>query len=275
MATPALIISEDPNLDLSNQVSNVRADLLNAGANNTSAVLQRGSADTQTLLQEACGTTATVIASNERQSFQTQANLSRNAIAANDNVTAGFYESRNNMRDGSVENRETTNLNHVESRSQINNNFFELRNALNNGFTANLLAAKDAQLAIAKSEGSVSRQVSDVAGLLNSQLASTKESLSCLIGNLALQNQLEMSKYFAIAERENDKQFALATLAASTNAAKIQGDLAACCCEIKTVVNSTADVTQALVSASETNRIRDDLAQAQQNNLLLQINPAA
>jgi hypothetical protein len=274
-APPSIIMSDDPSVNLANQVSNTRADLLNAGANNTSALLQRESADTQTLLQTACADTASVIAATERQSFHTQASIDRNAIAQASVATSGFYESRNNFQSGSSENRETTNLNHVESRGLLNSNFFELRNALNNGFTANLLAAKDAQLAIAQSEGSVRRQVSDVAGLLNSQLASTKEALSGLIGNLALQNQVEMSKYFAIAERENNKQFALATLAASTNAAKIQEDLADCCCEIKDSVNSTANVTQALVSASETNRVRDELAQAQQNNLVLQINPAA
>jgi len=274
-APPSIIMSDDPSVNLANQVSNTRADLLNAGANNTSALLQRESADTQTLLQTACADTASVIAATERQSFHTQASIDRNAIAQASVATSGFYESRNNFQSGSAENRETTNLNHVESRGLLNSNFFELRNALNNGFTANLLAAKDAQLAIAQSEGSVRRQVSDVAGLLNSQLASTKEALSGLIGNLALQNQVEMSKYFAIAERENNKQFALATLAASTNAAKIQEDLADCCCEIKDSVNSTANVTQALVSASETNRVRDELAQAQQNNLVLQINPAA
>ena len=274
-APPSMIMSEDPATNLSGQVANTRADLLNAGANNTSAVLQRGSADTQTLLQTACGDTSAVIAANERQSFHTQAAINRAATANSDTSSSGFYETRNLMQNGAVENREATNINHIEARGLVNNNFFELRNAINNGFTANLLATKDAQLAIAMSEGKVRREVSDVAGLLNTQLASTKEALSGLIGNLALQNQLEMSKYFAIAERENNKQFALATLAASQNAAKISSELAECCCEIKQTVNSTADVTQALVSASETNRIRDDLAQTQQNNLVLQINPPA
>ena len=273
-APPSMIMSEDPSANLSAQISNTRADILNGGANNTSAVLQRGSADTQTLLQTACGDTAAVIAATERQSFHTQAAVDRSAIANANTASSGFYESRNLMQNGAVENRETTNVNHVEARGLVNNNFFELRNAINNGFTANLLASKDAQLAIAVSEGNVRREVSDVAGLLNSQLTSTKEALSGLIGNLALQNQLEMSKYFAIAERENNKQFALATLAASQNAAKISSDLAECCCEIKEAVNSTADVTQALISASETNRVRDELAQAQQDNLVLQIHPS-
>ena len=266
---------EDPSLNLSVQVSNTRADLLNAGANNTSAVLQRGSADTQTLLQSACADTGSIKAATERQSFHTQAAVDRSSINQGEATNAGFFETRNQSQNGAIENRGTTNVNHVEERALVNNNFQELRNVVNNGFASNLLASKDTQLAIALSEGSVRRQVSDVAGALNSQLSSTKEVLTALIGNLALQNQLELSKYFAIAERENDKQFALATLAASTNAAKIQSDLAECCCEIKLAVNSTANDTQALVQASETNRVRDELAASQQENLVLQINPAA
>lgn len=265
--------SEESNLSC--DISNTRSDLLNAGANNTSAVLQGQSSDTQAVLQNAVGDTASVIAATERQSFHTQAAVDRSSYNQGAATNSGFFESRAVYQSGALENREATQVNHIEGRSQLNSNFFELRNAINNGFTAGLLASKDAQIAIAVSEGSVRRQVSDVAGLLNSQLSLTKEALSGLIGNLAIQNQLELSKYFAIAERENDKQFALATLATSTNAAKIESDLAECCCEIQKVVISSANNTQALVQASETNRVRDELAHSQQDNLILQINPAA
>ena len=269
MSAPVVVCSEEPNL--SSDISNVRADVLNAGANNTSAVLQAQSAETQNVLQNQCGTTASVIAASERQSYQTQSAVDRSGYNQREATNSGFFESRNLVQGGAIENREATQVNHVESRAQLNNSFFELRNAINNGFTAGLLASKDTQLAIATSEGSVRRQVSDVAGLLNSQLASTKEALTGLIGNLALQNQLELSKYFAIAERENNKQFALATLAASTNAAKIESDLAECCCELKSAVISSANDTQALVQANETNRVRDELEQSQQDNVVLQV----
>jgi hypothetical protein len=271
MSAPIVVSSEECDANLSSEISNVRADLLNAGTNNTSALLQSQSADVKTVLQNQSGNTASVIATSERQSYHTQAGVDRSGYNQSEATNSGFFESRNLTQNGAVENRETTQANHIEGRSQLNNSFFELRNAINNGFTAGLLASKDAQLAIALSEGSVRRQVSDVAGLLNSQLTSTKEALSGLIGNLAVQNQLELSKYFAIAERENNKQFALATLAASTNAAKIESDLAECCCEIKEVVNSSANATQALVQANETNRVRDELEQTQQDNVVLQV----
>jgi hypothetical protein len=274
MSAPAapMMMMMDPNpMNLCGQISNTRADILAAGANNTSAVLQSGSGDTQTLLQTACGDTAAIIAATERQSFHTQAGSDRNAFAQANANSAGFFESRNVMNLGAAENRATTNLNGVESRGLLNSNFFEARNTLNNGFTANLLAAKDAQLAIAISEGKVRNEISEVSGLLSGQISASREAISGLVGNLALQNQLELSKYFAISEREMNKQFALATLAASQNAAKIQADVQECCCEVKAVVNSTASVTQGFIQASEANRVRDELANARQENLFLRL----
>lgn len=263
-------MSEHAPMIESQDVSNMRADVLNAGANNTSALLQQGSADTQSLLQTACGSTASVIAATERQSFHTQAEVGRNSIAGAAQSAAGFFEARNLAQSGAVENREATNVNHVEARQLNNSNFFELRNSLTNGFTANLLASKDAQIAIAQSEGNLKHQVSDFAGLISNQLTLTKESLTGLVSNLALQNQLELSKYFAISEREMNKQFALATLAASQNAAKIEADVEKCCCEIKEVVNCTAGETQAFVQVAESNRVKDEVVRVQGENIVLQ-----
>lgn len=272
-APPApMMMMMDPNpIAISGQVSNARADILNAGANNTSAVLQRGSGDTQTLLQTACGDTAAIIAATERQSFHTQAGADRNGFAQANANAAGFFESRNLMNIGAAENRAATNINGVESRGLLNSNFFETRNSLNNGFTANLLATKDAQLATAISEGKVRHELSNVSGLLSGQISASREAISGLVGNLALQNQLELSKYFAISEREMNKQFALATLAASHNAAKIQAEVQECCCEVKAVVNSTAATTQGFIQASEANRVRDELASSRQENLFLRL----
>lgn len=269
---PPMMMMPDPSaLNLSCQVSNTRADLLNSGANNTSAVLQSGSGDTQAVLQTVNADTAQVIAATERQSYHTQAAVDRSSYNAGAATQAGFFESRGLMAAGAIENRQSTNLNGVEGRALLNNSFFETRNSLNNGFTANLLAAKDAQLAIAISEGRVRNEISEVAGILGSKISVSREALAGQIGAAQLQNQVELSKYFAISERENNKQFALATLAASTNAAKIQSDVANCCCEVQAVVNSTANATQALVQANETNRVRDELASSQQENLYLRL----
>jgi hypothetical protein len=238
MASPAMMVMDPNAMSLAGQVANSRADILNAGANNTSAVLQGQSGDTQTLLQSGCGETASIIAATERQSFHTQAQVDRLGHGQGNLLAAGFLEGRS------------------------------LANA---GFTANLLAAKDAQLATAISEGKMLNAITAVNGSLTAAVASSREALSGLVGNLALQNQVELSKYFAIAERETNKQFALATLAASENAAKIQAQVEECCCEVKAAVNSTANDTQALIQATEANRVRDALAASQQENLFLRL----
>lgn len=239
MSAPPAMMVMDPNaINLSGQVANTRADILNAGANNTSAVLQGQSGDTQTLLQTACGDTASIVANNERTAFHTQSQIDRFAHGHGNLLAAGFLESRN-------------------------------------GATANLLAAKDAHIATVSARGDVLNSLTAVNGALAASIAETRESVKGLVGNLALQNQVELSKYFAIAERENNKQFALATLAASENAAKIAAQVAECCCEVKAVVNSTAGDTQNLIQAQEANRVRESLAAAQQENLYLRLRPVA
>ena len=232
----------DPNaINLAGQVANTRADILNSGANNTSAVLQGQSGDTQTLLQSGCVETASIIAATERQSFHTQAQVDRLGHGNGGLLAAGFLEGRS------------------------------LANA---GFTANLLAAKDAQLAAVVARGDILNNASLNSGAIALSISESKESVKHLIGNVALSNQLELGKYFATSERETNKQFALATLAASQNAAAIASKLDECCCEIKATVNSTANDTQALVQATEANRVRDALAASQQENLFLRLRAA-
>jgi len=271
---PMLVVDTAP-LNISEQVSAVRADLLNAGANNTSAVLQNASADTQSVLETSAGSTATIIANSEREANHTQAAVDRSGYNAGSAAAAGFFEARGLTNASSAENRAAVNLNSVEGRAESNRNFFENRNTLNNGFTANLLAAKDGQLATVTSEGNVRQEISNLSGLITGQLTVSKDSLHALVGNLHINNNLELSKYFGISERESNKQFALAALAASANAAKIEGLVEECCCDVKSTVVSTANDTQALVQNSDTNRIREDLASVQLENVVKQINPLA
>jgi hypothetical protein len=270
---PPMVVVDQSAMPLSEQVAATRADVLSSGANNTSAVLQNASGDTQTLLQSGACDTAHVVATGERQSFHTQAAVNRSAINQGLASSAGFFENRGLVNGSAAENRAATNLNGVEGRGASSQNFFETRNSLNNGFAASLLAAKDAQLAIAQSETQVRHDISNLSGLISGQLRVSKESIEGLVGGFALQNQVELSKYFAISERELSKQFALATLAASTNADAIQEQLAECCCEIKDAVNSSAKDTQFLVQTSDTNRVRENLAAVQLENTIQQITP--
>lgn len=233
-APPAMMVMDPSAMNLAGQIANTRADVINAGANNTAAVLSGAGADTQTLLQTACGDTAAIIANNERNAFHTQAQVDRLGHGQTNLLAAGFLETRG-------------------------------------GATANLLAAKDAHIATVGSRGDILNSITANSGLLAGSILESRESVKGLVGNLALQNQVELSKYFAIAERETNKQFALATLAASQNAAAISAQVAECCCEVKAAVNSTANDTQALIQAQEANRVRDALAASQQENLFLRL----
>lgn len=237
-APPAMMVMDPSAMSLSNQIGNTRADVLGSGGAQTAAVLASAANDTQAVLQSGCGETASIIANNERTAFHTQAQVDRLGHGQNNLLAAGFLEGRT------------------------------LANA---GFTANLLEAKNAQLATAVSEGKVLHNIAVGNGVLAASIAESRESVKGLVGNLALQNQVELSKYFAIAERETNKQFALATLAASQNAAAISAQVAECCCEVKAAVNSTANDTQALIQATEANRVRDALAASQQENLFLRL----
>jgi len=237
-APPAMMVMDPSAMALSGQIGNARADVLGSGAANTAAVLASAANDTQAVLQSGCGETAAIVANNERTAYHTQAQVDRLGHGQANLLAAGFLEGRT------------------------------LANA---GFTANIVATKDAQLATAVAEGKVLHNIAVGNGAITSAIASTREALSGLVGNLALQNQVELSKYFAIAERETNKQFALATLAASQNAAAISAQVAECCCEVKAAVNSTANDTQALIQAQEANRVRDALAASQQENLFLRL----
>lgn len=59
---------------------------------------------------------------------------------------------------------------------------------------------------------------------------------------------------------ENSKWFALAEKTAMVNTAHLAAKMAECCCEIKETVINTSGATQSLFQASETARVRDELA---------------
>lgn len=68
------------------------------------------------------------------------------------------------------------------------------------------------------------------------------------------------------------ENFAKMQLQAAENAARASRELAECCCEMKALVLSEHCTTRELISNTEQNRLRDDLAAKNQQLLLLQIN---
>lgn len=70
---------------------------------------------------------------------------------------------------------------------------------------------------------------------------------------------------------EQSKWFALAEKTAMVNKCELEAKMAACCCEIKEAVGSSAAATQSLIQAQEANRVRDALAAASTENAILKL----
>ena len=238
---------------IAGKVADARADVLGAGALNTQNVLSDANVNASNLMAQGCGETAAIVANNERNAFHTQAFVDRGFHAVGARAEAGFLETRS---------------------------------VLNGGFTAGLIAAKDAEISNYKNAGDIKLLIADSSSKARAEAAVSFASLSGLVGQTSLQTQLQAANNtkdiqiqaaaFAAASRlENDKQFALATLAASQNKEQLAAQIADCCCEIKAVVNSTAVATQNLIQASETARIRDALAACNNENLILRLGGVA
>jgi hypothetical protein len=180
----------------------------------------------------------------------------------------------------------------------------ETRNILNSNFTASLLAAKDGELATVKTGGDIRHQTASQHGDIERSIATAREALGVQISataaagqlqvsataaagqlqaaNLALQAQLQASnntasiqlenaKNFAQSQIEIGKQFAIAALTAANNKSDLEKQMAECCCEIKQSVLTTASATQSLIQSTDASRIRDSLASANQENLILRL----
>jgi hypothetical protein len=238
MSVAVPVMSDANAMLIASKVADGRADVLGAGAANTTA-----------LLQEGCGQTASLVANNERTSYHTQAQLDRTSHGLS---------------------------------AQNERGFFETRSLINGGFEATLIAGKEGEIATHKNAGDVKATVIEFgnAGIIESRRV--KSELADLMGSFQLQSQataginataiqLQAAAFAAASRLENDKQFALATLAASSNARDAALQLAECCCEIRESVAVSAKETQALIAAQESARIRDALAAANQENLVLRL----
>ena len=238
---------------INGKVADARADILGAGALNTQNILSDANVNASQLMAQGCGETAAVIANNERTAYHTQAFVDRGFHALGARGEAGFLETRS---------------------------------VLNGGFTAGLLAAKDGEIAGHKNAGDLKLLVSESSNKARAETATSFAAISGLIGQTALQTQLQAANNLkdiqlqaceiaAASRLENDKQFALATLAASKNKEELAAQIAECCCEVKAVVNSTAVATQNLIQATEAARVRDALAAANNENLILRLGGVA
>jgi len=180
----------------------------------------------------------TAVTNAEKQTLHSQMGLERS-------LNSGFTDVNAFMRDSAARSSEQ----HCDIKSAIAaaqlaaaESFCETKRDI-------LLSAKELGIQAAQNFGAVQVEASKNTAAIQVQAAvNQKESL------------LEQSKWFAIAERT-----------AMLNKCEMEAKLAACCCEIKEAVSSTASATQSLIQSTESARLRDALTNATTENAILKL----
>lgn len=85
------------------------------------------------------------------------------------------------------------------------------------------------------------------------------------------ENTRDVLKGFADTQLDAARNTAGLQLTAAQNAAKLSAELAECCCEVKELVRTEATSTRELIQSTETQRLRDALASANQELLTIKI----
>lgn len=180
----------------------------------------------------------TAVTNSEKQTLHSQMGLERS-------LNAGFTDINAFMRDSSAR----LGQQHCDIKSSIAaaqlaaaESFCETKRDV-------LLSAKELGIQAAQNFGAVQVEASKNTAAIQFQSAlNQKESL------------LEQSKWFALAEKT-----------AMLNKCEIEAKLAACCCEIKETVSTTAAATQSLIQSNESARLRDALTNATTENAILRL----
>ncbi len=187
---------------------------------------------------DVCMSTAAITATVERQTI-----ACREAVERNGQLNLSSLE-----------------RNSAEIRSSIQRTAGETQNLISRTSTDILLSTKENLHEICKAQGSIERQAA--------------ENKACLL--------LEAEKNSRVLERQAaDNASAIRldlcqtenrlTLQAAQNKADLASQIATCCCEVKEKIDTRANQTDLLVRELDVSRVRDALAAAQQDNLILRL----
>ena len=108
------------------------------------------------------------------------------------------------------------------------------------------------------------------------QACKTQKELAeccCKLEKEIIKSRLKAAKQTYKLEKQACENFSAAQLLAVQNKECLSKQLSDCCCKLEGKVEETAAKTQKLIEKTETQRLRDELAQCQQEKLLLQSNP--
>jgi hypothetical protein len=253
-------------MDTSNNVSNLH--VLGAVGQAARDAASAQCVDTTAILQSQDGTNLANMANNERLGLNINDNVYRSQIATRDAVERNADWARD-----AVERNSTNIALAVERTGSSSVNATERStNQLSNMITHNAGEIKTAQQAIA---GETRKQLSEnhieviTSGkdiLINENKNTGKILLQASTN--AGKGELDIASVKSRLEVQAAQNVAQVQLEALKNKNSISAQLAECCCELKQIVQNSAQTTQHVIQEIENNRVRDALAAINTENLI-------
>jgi len=229
---------------LQNTTAGTSAVLQNT-SQGTTAVLQENCHNTSALLQEQSRGAASIVAANERLALSQMDRAERHGLTLRDSIERGNCTTQDRVdRDAFFVNGE------------LQRNAFEIREAQR----SLLIGQKDNEIRTLQTKCSLQKAVGRGFQDTRLDIANSKECVT-----------KTMLENFAAVQLEAAKNYAAIQLDACRNKEALARQMAEGFCCLKDRVTETANTTQQLVRELDTNRIRDSLATANTNNLILQM----
>lgn len=273
----ATVIPLDTNsaehMQIQHGVSQASRDVLQTGCHIGETVAE---ASRNILMNDAAGTSS-IIADNQRVAFANQDHTDKVGVATRDaverngslNLTSterNGGEIRYNLERSAGDTRWTVERTAAETRSLVHDNYAGIMMANKD----NLLAAKDTQIDVERA-----RCASREATLhLHRSLGKTEARLGLQAEKHHGVERLDLCHVEGRLQRQASDNYAAIQLDALKNKEALARQMSECCCELKERVANTAAATQALIRDTETARLRDSLATASQENLILRLRGA-
>lgn len=223
------------------------------------------------ILREQCHNTASVIASNERQSMAIQDAADKNAISIRDAVERmGNENLAATERNGTAAVLATERTaaasgvaierNGADTRDLVNHTSYETRNLLNHHHNSSMAEHKNTQVELTRVQGDLEKQAAENKAELQLDIQKSQTAI-----------QSQAADLFAKLQKQACENFAALQLDAAKNKAELSAQLAECCCELKQKIDDSAAATQLLIRDLDAARIRDSLAAANTENLILRM----
>ena len=253
-------------MDTSNTISQLQVlDTINKVASDSASAQ---CSDTAAILQTQDGTNLANMANNERLGLNINDNVYRSQIATRDAVERNADWARDAVERNSinialaVERTGAASVNATERST----------NELSNLFVHNAGEIKVAQQAIA---GETRKQLSEnhieviTSGkdILINENKNTGKILLQASTNFG-KGELDIAAVKTRLEIQAAQNVAQVQLEALKNKNSISAQLAECCCELKQIVQNSAQTTQHVIQEIENNRVRDALAAINTENLI-------